>query len=102
MKTVTLRGLIGEDGVMKLEVPCDLPAGPAEVVVVVQPEAVAGNGTRNDAADGDSAQPSRSAARPARSGVFQKADLRDQDLDVDAALDEMNQMWKDKLSDLLP
>ncbi len=37
MKTITMRARITKDGVLRLEVPCDLPPGPAEVVLVVQP-----------------------------------------------------------------
>lgn len=36
MKTVTLRSCVSDEGLLKLEVP-DLPPGPVEVVVVVQP-----------------------------------------------------------------
>jgi hypothetical protein len=39
MKTMTARGVIAPDGKLRLEVATDLPPGPAEVVVVVQPSA---------------------------------------------------------------
>ena len=38
MKTLTLHSEIGTDGIMRLEVPVGLPAGRAEVVLVVHPE----------------------------------------------------------------
>jgi hypothetical protein len=36
MQTIQMQGTVGEDGKLRLEVPCQLPPGPAEVVVVVQ------------------------------------------------------------------
>jgi hypothetical protein len=38
LKTVMLQTEIGLDGKLRLEVPTDLPPGPAEVVVVVEPK----------------------------------------------------------------
>jgi hypothetical protein len=38
MTTYKLRAEIDEDKKLRLEIPCDLPAGPVEVVVVVQPQ----------------------------------------------------------------
>lgn len=37
MKTWTTEAVISPERVLKLELPCDLPPGPVEVVVVVQP-----------------------------------------------------------------
>jgi hypothetical protein len=37
MKTISAQAEISADGKLRLEVPCDLPAGLADVVVVVQP-----------------------------------------------------------------
>jgi hypothetical protein len=37
MTTLTIRAEVTSDGVIKLEVPCDLPPGPVEGVLVVQP-----------------------------------------------------------------
>jgi hypothetical protein len=37
MTTLTLHTNIATDGKLRLEVPTDLPAGPVEVVVIVQP-----------------------------------------------------------------
>lgn len=36
MQTIQMQATVGEDGKLRLEVPCQLPPGPAEVVVVVQ------------------------------------------------------------------
>jgi hypothetical protein len=35
MTSIHVQGVVGEDGKLRLEVPCGLPPGPAEVVVVV-------------------------------------------------------------------
>lgn len=37
MKTLVLEDEIGLDGKLSLEIDCGLPAGPADVVIVVQP-----------------------------------------------------------------
>jgi hypothetical protein len=78
MKTTTVYTTIDETGTLRLEVPMELPPGPAEVVVVVRPQAQ------------ESPGPTR-----ARSGVFssRSADA----LDTDAAIEEMNLAWKSKL-----
>ena len=36
-ETVNVRTEIGADGKVRLEVPCHLPPGPAEVVVIIRP-----------------------------------------------------------------
>lgn len=38
MQTIQMQATVGPDGKLRLEVPCQLPPGPAEVVVVVQPQ----------------------------------------------------------------
>ncbi len=86
MTTVKVRGEINLDGKLRLEVPVDLPAGNAEVLVVIQPESANGHQKPSE--------PNISA----RSGLFAAA--AGQSLDVDAALDEMNNAWKSKLADL--
>jgi hypothetical protein len=43
MKTMTAQVVIETDGKLRLELPTDLPPGPAEVVVVVQPKSPAGS-----------------------------------------------------------
>ncbi|HEY3965832.1 MAG TPA: hypothetical protein VGM05_14835 [Planctomycetaceae bacterium] len=37
MKTLTMRTTIAADGTIDLHIPCDLPPGDAEVVIIVQP-----------------------------------------------------------------
>ncbi len=37
MTTLTAQAVIAADGTLRLELPTDLPPGPADVVVVVQP-----------------------------------------------------------------
>ena len=70
-----------------LEVPCRLPPGPVDVVLVVQPSA------RGPLAD--------PAARPtARSGLF--AGKGPGDLDLDAITGEIDAGWRAKLADLEP
>ncbi len=41
MQTIHLQAMVGTDGQLHLDVPCQLPPGPAEVVVVVGPMAAA-------------------------------------------------------------
>ena len=38
MMTMTIRSEITSDGTLRIEVPCDLPPGPVEVVLTVQPQ----------------------------------------------------------------
>lgn len=83
MTTVKVHAEIDRDGKLSLELPVGLAPGWAEVLVVIQPEG--GNG------HGDA-----STARVARSGLFTGKSA--QSLDVDAALKEMNEAWKSKLS----
>ena len=85
MTTVRIHAEIDPDGKLRLEVPVGLPAGNAVVLIVVQPEAINGHGTH-------SAQ-----VGSARSGLF--GGNGGNNLDVDAALSEMNEAWKSKLSD---
>jgi hypothetical protein len=35
MQTLHLQAMVGEDGKLRLEVPCGLPPGPVEVVLVI-------------------------------------------------------------------
>jgi hypothetical protein len=37
METINMHTVIGPDGKVRIEVPCHLPPGPAEVVVVIGP-----------------------------------------------------------------
>ena len=83
MTTMKVHAEIDRDGKLRLEVPSGLPAGKAEVLIVVQPEASNGH-----------AKPS-GLAGSARSGLF--TDNVGQSLDIDAALSDMNEAWKSKL-----
>jgi hypothetical protein len=47
MKTLTAEGEITGTQMLKLELPCDLPPGPVEVVVVVQPRAASTTAQHN-------------------------------------------------------
>jgi len=85
MTTVKVNAEIGEDGNLRLDVPVGLPAGRAEVVLVVQQGGL--NGRGDSAAEAGS---SRSGLFVGKCGV----------VDVDAALGEANEAWKSKLSDL--
>jgi hypothetical protein len=87
MMTLTVRSEIGGDGKLRLEVPCQLPPGPVEVVLVVQSTA-------------DNPSPGSSASRSARSGLFLGKGPRG--VDLDAVTDEMNAEWKSKREDLEP
>jgi hypothetical protein len=42
MKTLKLNTEISDDGKIRLEVPCGLPPGPAEVVVIIQSNSASG------------------------------------------------------------
>ena len=94
MTTVRVRGDIDADGTLRLAVPVGLPAGPAEVVVVVQPEPAA-------AADLTADPPADTAGRPlgsARSGLFLNNPAF-QAIDIDAVRKEINEAWQSKLMD---
>lgn len=82
---------IASDRKLRLEVPCDLPPGPVEVVVVVQ------QASKDEAATEQGAGPQ---PLKARSGLF--IGKARGDIDIDAALDEMNTLGKAKLLDLRP
>ncbi len=86
MKTLTLQTKIGTDGKLHLIIPCNLPPGPVEVVVVVQPAAEA------------ETVPTPEPPRKAQSGLF--VGKARPDTDIDATLKEVNTMWKTKLQDL--
>ncbi len=38
MKTMTIRGEVSRDGKLRIDVPCELPPGPVEVVLTVRTE----------------------------------------------------------------
>lgn len=77
MKALTTHAEISEDGTIRLELPSGLPPGPADVVLVIQPQA-----------------PPSGPAK-ARSGIFAGKSV--EGFDVDAALEEMNALWQAKL-----
>jgi hypothetical protein len=83
MKTITLRAEIDDRGRIALDIESGLPPGPAEVVVVVQQL--------------PASQPASGHRPRARSGLF--LDEPSREVDVDAAVDEMNAEWKVKLGD---
>jgi len=86
MTTVKVHAEIDADGKLRVEVPLGLPAGRAEVLVVVQPEGTNGRGKVFG------------GTGSARSDLFTAKS--DQDIDVDAALNEMNEPWKSKFAGL--
>ena len=89
MTTVTVRGDIEADGTLRLAVPVGLPAGPAQVVVVVQPDP-------HPVATTPDVPPRPSGS--ARSGLFTRTP-ESEALDVDAVRREINQAWQSKLMD---
>jgi len=81
MRTITTYAKITEDGILRLEVACALSPGLAEVALVVQPtdiESVVENGP-----------PYRSLH-----GIWAG---KLPDIDIDAALQEMDQKWQKNL-----
>jgi hypothetical protein len=85
MTTVKIQSDIDSNGFLRLDVPVGLPAGRAEVVVVVQP------GFPNG---GNQTAP---VARTARSGMFVGITKQ---VDVDLALKEITEIWESGLSEL--
>jgi hypothetical protein len=75
MKALSLRTRIAADGCIHLHLPCDLPPGEAEVVVVVQPTAPSVPGP----------------PYPSDRGVWAG---KLPDIDIEADLKEMNQLWE--------
>ncbi len=78
MKTMTLKTEIGRDGKLHLDLLCDLPPGPAEVGVVVQP-----------------VSPVAGPPYDTLEGVF--AGLMPADVDLDAERRGMNRAWQKTL-----
>lgn len=78
MKTINMKTEIGPDGNIHLEVPCNLPPGPAEIVVVIQPL-------------NKTSQPLYDTFEGVLKGVLPD------NLDVDAARREMSEQWKQSL-----
>jgi hypothetical protein len=83
MKTLSLHAEVGADGKLRLEVPCGLPPGPVEVVVIVQPIPPPTGGGPHDTLEG-----TWSGLVPA-------------DFDVEAALKEIRREWEKELDELV-
>jgi hypothetical protein len=111
MKTLTLQTTIGPDGAIDLHISSDLPPGPAEVKVTIQPISARSDSPRERPLEEattelESGQPADARTREAIleapsktcSGLF--LGRLPEDYDIDAALDEMNAQWKAKLKDL--
>jgi len=78
MKALTLQTEITPDGKLLLDLPCELPPGPADVVVVIQPQ-------------------SRPPGPPfdTLEGLF--AGELSADIDLEAELREIRQQWQHRL-----
>jgi hypothetical protein len=77
MKTLTAQAVIGPDGTLRIEVPCDLPPGRTQAVVILEE--------------------TPSAQQPPFDTLGGVLDgIADPDFDLDAALCEMNELWKRK------
>jgi hypothetical protein len=97
MKTMTLQTTIGPNGTIHLDIPSDLPPGPAEVQLTIQPiRSESYSSPEAASAESESARP-LGARTPATgpearsktcSGLF--LGKLPEDYDIDAALDEMN------------
>ena len=77
MTTLSITGQVSPDGMLQLQIPTNLPAGPVEAIIVLQPVVP------------DDLQ--TSAPLRTRSGLF--SDLSP-DLDIDAALKEIRSQWQ--------
>lgn len=77
MKTLSTDVTVKDDGVLRLELPANLPPGPAEVVLVIQPKAAPVSGAK------------------ACSGLFLGRST--EELDIDSVLGDLNSQWKRKL-----
>ena len=77
MKTLNAQAEIGADGKLRIEVPCDLPPGQTQAVVVL----------------GDSLSVQQPPFDPL-SGILDG--IADPNFDVDAALRELNAHWQRK------
>jgi hypothetical protein len=78
MKTLTTEAVIGPDGKLRIEVPCDLPPGRTQAVVILE-----------------ETPPAQQPPFDTLSGVL--AGIADPDFDLDAAQREMNALWKRKV-----
>lgn len=85
MTTVKIQGDIDSKGILRVEAPVGLPPGRAEVVVVVQSD------------NGEVRSGAPLPLRTARSGLF---DATSREIDIEAALTDMNDGWKSEFSEL--
>ena len=78
MKTLTAQAEIGADGKLRIEVPCDLPPGRTQAVVVLgDPLSI------------------RQPPFDTLDGILEG--IADPNFDVDATLREMNALWRRKI-----
>src|SRR5437762_9396612 len=111
MITVTLQTTIGPDGTIHLDIPSDLPPGPAEIQVTIEPippksslprehsgEEASTESAPGQPLDARTREASPQAPSKTCSGLF--LERLPEDYDIDAALNEMNAQWKAKLQDL--
>jgi len=75
MKTLTAQAVIGPDGKLRIEVPCDLPPGRTQAVVILE-----------------ETSPAQRPPFDTLSGILDG--IADPDFDLDAALCEMNELWR--------
>jgi hypothetical protein len=113
MKTVTLQIMIGLDGLIHLDIASELPPGPAEVKLTIEPTGV-GSITQDVGIRSRTLEKSialedepreisapiidRQPSTRTCSGLF--LGRLPEDHDIDAAMDEMNSQWKAKLLDM--
>lgn len=90
MELVTSQAEISSDGKLHLELSTNLPPGPVEIVVIFQPTSAR--------LVGPSQGGSNLSTPKARSGIF--VGKARHEIDIDAALDEMNTAWKAKFLDI--
>ncbi|MGP0065365.1 MAG: hypothetical protein ACLQGP_17405 [Isosphaeraceae bacterium] len=107
MKTMTLQTTIGPNGAIHLDIPSDLPPGPAEVKLTIQPIPPISN-DHSGPASAESESARLLDARTPMAGLEGRSKTCSglflgklpEDYDIDAVLDEMNSKWKAKLQDL--
>ena len=111
LKTMTLQTTIGPNGTIDLHIPSDLPPGPAEIRVTIQPIPSKADPSREhpleeattaselgQPLDARAREPIPEAPTKTCNGLF--LGRLPEDYDIDAAVDEMNAQWKAKLQDL--
>lgn len=81
MKTLIVKANVLANGHVRLDVPCDLPPGPVEICLVIQPET----------ADAATSEPVRSTFEGCMAGQFPD------ETDIDAILSGMDRDWQKSL-----